>query len=77
MFKLGGQLGNKFAQKYHSAIVDEVLLWFDILEDKSDKNVAKESGVGISTVRDITQNYLKNKTNKTNERCAIKNAIKT
>lgn len=40
-------------KRYHNIVTDEVLYWFDVLQDKSIKSISEASGIDKNKVRKI------------------------
>lgn len=50
---------SKSVGRYHAAVIDEVRLWFDLLEDNRAITISQITGVKLGTVHNITKNYTK------------------
>lgn len=47
-------------QQYNPIVTDEVLYWFDVLQDNSINNIAMVSSVDRNKVREILHNKFQN-----------------
>ena len=44
------------SKPYNPIVIDEVMYWFDILQDNSFNNIHKVSGIEINKIQDVLDN---------------------